>query len=1637
MRKLYFFPLLFLFYQHSFSQNYTVLGSASAYSGCNCYQLTPDAGNQAGAIFQNQTINLNNSFDFTFNVFLGCNGANGADGIVFVLTSNPNGLGSNGEGLGYAGASQPYSFAVEFDTWQNGGAGDPSFDHIGIESGGYYNHNVSGAVSALTSGGNIDNCAWHTVRVVWDVNTNTFSVYFDGVLRQQLIIPNMVGTYFGGNPIVNWGWSGATGGGSNQQTVCVLNTSNWVAGINYQSCSPTMPFTDISTSNAGNVQSWLWDFGDGTTSSLQNPTHTYAAAGTYPVSLTITGVGGCANTYTHSVIIAAPIVLTPTLVPPPCNGGTNGSVAVAASGGFGVSAGYGGYTYNWNSGAQQGTSWAVGAGTYTISVTDGVCTTTAQYTLNQPPALSASTAHTDAPCASNGTTTITISGGTPPYTGVNWAGTAAISGSPTSMPPGTWIADFHDINGCSALLQYTETIASLPCGITSNITTTNVSCFGGSNGTATLTVTGVIGTPVITWNPGNLSGTNGVPVTGLTAGNYTYSYSDGIPAHTFSGNITITQPGAAMAASMTTIDMSCAATNDGQALVSVTSGGNSPFTYTWSPPHANNPIASPLSAGPISVTVTDANNCTATATGTVTGPPTLTLNITTVDDSCYQSHKGSASANASGGNPPFTYFWNNISSAQNNLSLGIGNYTVTVTDSRSCTITGSASINQPTPFTHTPLVPTNILCFGSSTGAISTSAAGGTPAYSYTWSPAGTGNNPTGLTAGQYNVTVADAHNCSILDSIVLTQPATALTVTTSHTNVSCNGGSDGTLTINVSGGTSPYSFLGNPVPAGTTIIPSRPAGTYSGNVLDANNCSVAVSEIITEPALLTLSETHVNETCYGATQGSITITPSGGTSPYTYNWGGGVTTQNRTNIAAGNYSVTATDLKLCTATISIIITEPVAPVMAVAVTNATCFGGNGSATASPSGGTTPYSYFWSGSGGTSGQTVTKPAGNYTVTATDASTCQQTASFAVTEPADITIAETHTNLKCFGDANGDITLTPSGGTGPNYTYAWSVAGNTNAQVLLTAGVYNATVTDQANCTKTIAVTLTQPSQPVTINVQSNNISCFAANDGSITISTSGGTSPYTYTWNPNITTTNTASNLGPGTYAITVTDFNNCSVNPNVTLTEPSQPLSVTPSQTDLTCYQSNDGTASVIANGGTAPYTFAWSPNVSNTFSATGLAASNYDLTVTDNNGCTVTNNFVITQPTQLTTSENHVNVLCNGNATGSVTIIPNGGTPGYTYNWSPGVSTNDSAVNVTAGMYSVTVSDTHACSAVQIATVTEPPLLTLAATPTPALCFGTATGIITSTATGGVPGYAFSASDGVSTLNSATGQFTNLATGNYSISVVDQNSCTTTGTAFVNEPAALVNVIDVTPATCYHYSDGSIVVSTSGGTAGYNYSLSNGATNSTGNFTSLSANTYSFVVTDVNGCTIADSGVVTEPDSVLIDVTPTPVEVKLGNTLQLSTTTNQTGSVTYDWNPKFGLTCYDCANPLFDGVYSQPYTVIVTNQDGCIGTSHFVVTVIPNYDVFIPNAFTPNGDGVNDFWQLFGNMPAIKQVEVMVFNRIGEKVFESTDINFKWDGSYQGKDAPPGVYSYVAKFVWLNNHSDARYKGTVTLLH
>lgn len=1403
--------------------------------------------------------------------------------------------------------------------------------------------------------------------------------------------------------------------------------------VDVEFVSPCAP-TSLNT-----YQTITWDFGDGTvitntspTYANVNKTHVYSQPGIYNVTLTVTDIGGCTSSKVRTIDVRNPITLAPSYTQPLCNNASNGAVSVTPSGGFGN------FSYSWNGGAHTGGALYSGipAGSYNVSVTDGVCSASGTYVLSQPTQVTASVSSTNASCgANNGTATITISGGTPPYQGVTWAGNAATAqggGSfiGTGLAAGTYIANFQDANGCSALLQYSATIGSLPCGYTLSKSSTHQTCAGVNNGTATVTVTGGVAPITITWSNGG----SGATITGLAPGNYTYNYNDG-NAQNFTGSVTV-NAAVPMAANVTTIGVSCAGAANGQALASVTAGGNSPFTYAWSG-GGTGPSKTGLSPGAVTVTITDATPCSVTASGIITTATPIAVTMQTIYDSCYHAGGGAAIAHVSGGSLPYAYSWSNFETDSSNLGIFAGNYTLTVTDQAGCTTTSTAVVGGAPPLTKTRQVQ-NITCNGASTGSIVVTPAGGTQPYNYTWNPANlSGPSQQNLAAGIYSFTVTDTYGCQLYGTDTLSQPATVLAATTSHTNVTCNGANNGTITINVSGGTPPYSFLGNPVPAGTTTIPNLAPNTYAGNLLDANNCSVALSETITQPAAIVVNIATVMDSCFQAGNGSATVQVSGGTTPYGYIWTNGVTTASNPNLLAGSYSVTVTDASTCSVSSSGVITQGPQFTFTNQKQDVTCNGAStGSVTLTPAGGTPPYSYTWNPAGTNAPNQQNLPAGNYQFTISDSYNCQQTGSETVSQPTALVATTSSTNVTCNGANNGTITINVSGGTAPYSFLGNPVPAGTTTIPNLAPNTYAGNLLDANNCSVALTETITEPGTQ-TLTIAATDNPCAGALQGTLTATYTNPTGNVTYDWNPGGIQPANRTSLASGVYTLTATDANSCSLTATATINEPAAPV-MNVATTDASCF---GGTGSAIAGPSNTnpPYNYTWSGGAGGNSQTVSPTPGNYTVTATDANGCNETASFSINSPPQLTISETHTDNLCFGDANGTITVTVGGGTPGtgYTYVWTQNVSTTNAATGLTAGSYTVTATDANNCSITQTTAIAQPTQLSVTATANGTLCFGENTGTVTAVGNGGITPYAYMLTpDGVNFEPSPTGQYVNQAAGTYTAIVTDDNQCTSTTTVTVTEPAQIVFTLAAADVNCFGSIDGQLSSVTSGGTPSYSYTFSNGTQNVSGNLGGLAPGSYTVTVTDFNSCTSSQSAVINEPPVVEVSVTPATAEVNLGEELNILASTNHNGGATYTWQPSFGLSCYDCANPVFNSNHTVTYQVTALTDSGCTGTSSITLTVIPNYDVFIPNAFTPNGDGENDTWKIFGNLPGLKQMNIMVFNRIGEKVFESNDINFQWDGLYNGKPAPHGIYIYAAQFVWLNDHSDADFRGSITLL-
>ncbi len=597
--------------------------------------------------------------------------------------------------------------------------------------------------------------------------------------------------------------------------------------------------------------------------------------------------------------------------------------------------------------------------------------------------------------------------------------------------------------------------------------------------------------------------------------------------------------------------------------------------------------------------------------------------------------------------------------------------------------------------------------------------------------------------------------------------------------------------TITMNGTPTPYVFdWWNYLQVPTTVTAAQTTSNFTaaangdcynlcvvGMYWQTTTCATCPSNQIVN---LSVTATSTQTSCTACT-GTATANPTPAGS-YTYSWNpSGQTTQTATNLCAGTYTVTVSGSCL-TGTTTVTVPNSANLTSTSVQTNILCNGGTGDATVTPNGGQGPYTYSWSPSGGTSATASGLSAGSYTCTVTDANGCTTTQVANITQPPVLGVTMANVNVLCNGQTTGSSTASVTGGS-PNYTYAWSPSGGNAASATnLAAGNYTLTVTDANGCVQTQPVTITQPAA-LTNAMTVVNVGCSVT--GSATANISGGTGPYTYSWSNSVFTA-ADNNLAPGSYTVTVTDANGCTLVDSATILSIT-PVTSTQTSTNITCFGSANGSGTVTPSGGTSPYTYSWSPTGGNNATATNLAAGVYTVTITDANGCTATATITITQPTQLTSTSTSTNILCNGQATGSGTVTPAGGTPGYTYSWAPSGGTNSTANNLAAGTYTVTATDANGCVTTQTITLTQPPALTVA-TVSDSVCLGSATQIAANGA-GGVGPYTYAWSNGQNT------QIDNVninTTTSFTVTVTDANGCTTTGTSLVTvnpDPVASIS--------------------------------------------------------------------------------------------------------------------------------------------------------------------------------------------------------------------------------------------------------
>ena len=768
---------------------------------------------------------------------------------------------------------------------------------------------------------------------------------------------------------------------------------------------------------------------------------------------------------------------------------------------------------------------------------------------------------------------------------------------------------------------------------------------------------------------------------------------------------------------------------------------------------------------------------------------------------------------------------------------------------------------------------------------------------------------------------------------MTVSQP-TALVATAVPGTIFCNGGTT-SVEVAATGGTAPYSGTGNFTAS---------AGTYSYTVTDANGCTATATGTISQPAAITVSETHTSILCNGGTA-SVTISAQGGTGVLI---GTGTFPQ-----SAGTVVYTVTDENNCSKTISVTLTQPAALVAAETHGSILCNGGSTTVTVTATGGTAPYT----GTG-----TFTQSAGTVVYTVTDANGCISTKSVTITQPTPLSASAVASGGLC-GATTGCITVTPTGGT-PGYQIlvqnatggtvgqgATTQPGGTYQLCQLPLGQYSIIITDANGCTSISSATIVgQPA--VTVSMVMNNVTCFGLNNGSIDLTIATGTAPFNYTWMPGGATTQDLTNLAPGSYSVTVTDANGCSFVKTATITQPNL-LEMTETHVNASCGNPN-GTITLTPTGGTAPYTFTLNGGASQTNgSFSGLAANTYNAVVTDANGCTKTLSVVITQsgsPVQIATQV--VQVLCFGNSTGSITATASAGTAPYMYRIGTGAfGTNNVFQNLTAGTYAIEAKDANGCMTSVQVTVSQPTAaLNATAIGSPALCAGASNGSITVNATGGTPAYMYKIGNGAFQTGNV---FTNLAAGTYVIVVKDANGCEKSVQATVQQPAGLNVTATAVDATCNGIADGKIGVSATGGTPAYMYQLNNGAFQSSNQFNNLGAGTYTVTAKDANGCTATTTATINQPQA-------GPLGIALDQILPVTCMSNGAilvtvsgcGPFTFTWTKPNGDVVGSTEDLL--NVPAGTYNLLVIDGGGMTAT--LTGTVVPNVPLNIQNLAVEN---------------------------------------------------------------------------------
>jgi gliding motility-associated-like protein len=1288
--------------------------------------------------------------------------------------------------------------------------------------------------------------------------------------------------------------------------------------VNNTQCVGGNGSIDLTAAPAGPPYTYYWTNGESTQDLTGLP------AGAYTV--TVSAGGTCTATATYNITDGPNLPIpTATSVQSTCDL-ANGSIDASVTGGVPP------YTYNWSNGATTQDISNILAGTYTVTVTAANgCTRAINVTVgnNNPPITLSSVIVANTFCSGgNGSIDLSASPAGPPYTYI-WSN-GPTTQDITGLPPGNYTVTVSAGGTCTNSATYNvPDNPNLPLPTATSVQST---C-DLANGSIDASVTGGVAPYTYAWSNGSTT----QDLSNVLAGTYTLTVT---AANGCTKQINVTVGNNNPAINLTAVIVANTTCNGGNGSIDLTAApAGPPYTYTWSNGASTQDLTN-LPPGNYTVTVSAGGTCTNSASFTVADNPNLPNPTATPTQSTCSSSNGSIDASVSGGVAPYTYAWSNGATTQDLLNIPSGNYILTVTGANGCTKILSVDVgNNNPPINVTATSMPNTVCNASPNGSINITVTPPNNGYTFLWSNGTTSEDLNGVASGSYTVTVTLVGTCTQVSTFDVPDNPNSPTMVPTVVNTTCDF-SNGSISIAVSGGPTPYTYLWNPGGETTQNLSMIPAGSYQVIATAANGCTgtADISVSNNNPPIDLSAVVLPNTTCNNSPTGNINLTPSPAAN-YTYVWSNGATTQDLSSLPPGDYTVTVSAGGSCIVFGTYNVPDnPNSPNTSAIPSDANCGLPNGSINLTPSGGIPPYTYAWS-SGQTTQDLANITGGVYQVVVSGANGCTAEEVVVVADfdiPIDIDATVVGKTSCITNNGSISLTVTPS-----NAAIIWSNGSTSKNLVSLSPGDYTVTVSMGGTCTKEATYTVDDNTELPILTADLAAAIC-GFNNGSVDLSVDFGIPPYTYDWGhlPGNSNPQDLINLPAGNYVVTVTTSVGCSEILFAPVDNELIPVDIYfQASDDLSC-TSDNGFIDLDVEP-TLNYIYDWShiPGANNPPDLINLSAGSYTVTVSFGTcKANVTLDiFDSTVPPSISIS--NTAAIC-GVSNGTVTLNVTGATSPYSFNWAhiPGNNNPQNLSNLAAGTYTVTVTDFFDCTATASTTVVNN-LIVLNISGVPLAntsCAAPNGGLDISVLPAGNYNYIWT--------NAATTQdLTGIAPGIYGVTVSAGVGCTAGANLLVANNTVNPQVAPIVTAAICSQNNGNIQVTTTSGTTPYNYLWSN--TGTTEDLNNIFPGNYSLTVTDANGCTV-DTTLNVANNATTFSLSGSATNYSDCSSINgaVNLTVTPVGPYTYLWSG--GETTQDLNN-----LTAGAYTVQVTESGTCIASATYFVQDVRTWPILNQN--------------------------------------------------------------------------------------